>query len=860
MESRYLDAVTVRFADERRAFVSLLQGLYRPPLPDPCHSHGVLARGRLNATEAIYGALRARGLEPYPISASQREEGGQRLYYTQKDLREPFRNSVVNGSNALVMIDVDYYVDINWYLSFGLPVVLYTMLPCRAAGRFNECTYTFSSDQCLDVRVDGGAHYHHMLWDYTVDFVSVPSVVGGQIAYDVQVLRLDELHAVVMLLPRTSCAVVAFPYQPVKRLAPVSASVTVIRIGNDVSLAHAGAGHAVTVPHKLFQACKIRLQETKTPNIAVIERILRNEDVDSPAIAAPMLFRLLGCHTSSDEVHYQAINGLVHEDGRNTVVSCTPLIVPSAVAPVRSCNNDQECLRGRVESVRNTAVPSYRYARYAQEFSSLVVPRQGCGVPISFDEVAELQGRPEQVARREQGKTTVFLEGFLVRAFQKRETYGKITSPRNISTVPPSHQLLLSSYAYSFKRDCLKDLEWYHPGLHPREVSSRIHDLAQRGPLFTKDFSRFDGTISAWLRLHVEQSCYLRWVNPEDRAMLMALLKQEVNARGITSHGLPYSTGASRLSGSPVTTDANTLINAFSSYAVFRELGLGKNEAWESLGLYCGDDGVDMARTEHFVQVSEAVANDLGLKLTGNLVNAGPVLYCGRVFCNPWVSLDSMQDPIRTLGKLHVSSAAMDVPLETALANKAFGYGVTDPRTPWLSEWCQAVLRRYEPDFSKATKSDIWRSHNPWVQDDPELINATFYQLLGLDPFQAEGIRMSILESDYDPYLPILDHFQVGEVSLPAFPVVIGGQLLETPPGRTDNEVQPVPAPVPDTSSLDSTSQGQAPSDSPRTRASLRRQRRRAARMRTVQRDRPDEPRRGGPRASARGPPREAPH
>ena len=180
--------------------------------------------------------------------------------------------------------------------------------------------------------------------------------------------------------------------------------------------------------------------------------------------------------------------------------------------PNRSYNDDLVSITGRVDKVLNDVVPPARYARWADEFVKEVVPLEGCGMPLEIQEIIEKQSRPAQRARSELAKQWIgAVNTVSVQAFMKGESYAKASDPRNISTVGAEHTLQLSAYTYSFKYDHLKDKVWYAPCQGLDVVAARICLLAEAyDRLSETDFSRFDGTISRWLREHIERAAYLR--------------------------------------------------------------------------------------------------------------------------------------------------------------------------------------------------------------------------------------------------------------------------------------------------------------------------------------------------------------
>ena len=76
------------------------------------------------------------------------------------------------------------------------------------------------------------------------------------------------------------------------------------------------------------------------------------------------------------------------------------------------------------------------------------------------------QTKPAQKRRLENSLNTAwtYTPAFIVKAFQKKETYAKAGAPRIISQVPDVHTLNLSMFTYPFKKEFLQQTKWYSPG------------------------------------------------------------------------------------------------------------------------------------------------------------------------------------------------------------------------------------------------------------------------------------------------------------------------------------------------------------------------------------------------------------
>jgi hypothetical protein len=86
--------------------------------------------------------------------------------------------------------------------------------------------------------------------------------------------------------------------------------------------------------------------------------------------------------------------------------------------------------------------------------------------------------------------------------------------------------------------------------------------------------------------------------------------------------------------------------------------------------------------------------------------------FLSRIFVDPLNTNTTMQDPLRTLRKLHLTTRDPTIPLADAACDRVEGYLCTDRLTPLISEYCQMVLRLYGPQASANDVRDARRSRN----------------------------------------------------------------------------------------------------------------------------------------------------
>lgn len=413
-----------------------------------------------------------------------------------------------------------------------------------------------------------------------------------------------------------------------------------------------------------------------------------------------------------------------------------PLGELRAVFPTECRANDVAAIQGRLaEPQQNANRPvASVYFLYARQFLDELFATKGVsshkGRPMTIDEVAQTQQGPRQ-RQRNFLVEAVGEQNFRVAAMQKKEAYGGPNHPRNISTVNTLHTLQLSAFTLAAKKDALKHTEWYMPCHTPVEIARAVCSLAREQAdsvsctsLVGTDLSRMDGHVNEFLRENVERAFYKRWVHPDHAEELEKLLRAESNCKAYTKTGLKYHTGHSRLSGSPLTTDGNTLMNAFLMYSVRRDAGNGSVEAFKQIGLVYGDDGLTNGMvTDEQVRMT---AHNIGFtaKIEERATKGKPISFLARVFLDPWSTSASVQSPKRTLLKLHTYVAADEDPTTKGL-EKTVSYIVTDGKTPFIGDWCRAYQSAALLDDPTRTIPSFCEVRDErWVNNHPDMESA----------------------------------------------------------------------------------------------------------------------------------------
>lgn len=118
------------------------------------------------------------------------------------------------------------------------------------------------------------------------------------------------------------------------------------------------------------------------------------------------------------------------------------------------------------------------------------------------------------------------------------------------------------------------------------------------------------------------------------------------------------------------------------------------------LGLYGGDDGINLGQPEPYKQTCEELGIDVKLEM---VPQTHYVKFLGRIYTDPLYSGDSMIDFWRCVGKLHIT-CSNEKDDKVVARRKALSLKWSDPSTPFLGAWADAILRTTANLGSKAMK------------------------------------------------------------------------------------------------------------------------------------------------------------
>lgn len=675
------------------------------------HTHPDEANDRQRAESMITQFCTLSGLKRYDYQNSPRSENsaGWRSWLFAKDIRTDVKFDEFSEGHLLTMIDVDYYVDMPVFLD-GRPVMIYTFTPEGVAGKTRNGSFQFTADGTVQQNIIGGAHYEHLLWDYNVDDIAVRHW-WGTVYYVIHREKISAHRSVVLFMPlRKLYFPNFFPFQYILdpalranglvRREVVKNGIAISVHDTNIHMARIGVYPEIVLPLVAYHTALVRLGETKEPHISDAERIFNSFKVSDSAFAATQFFKMYGdlvdrsvkhTHSLPDLVTYQATKGLITEDGASKMRVIAPAMFPG-YAPAKSYNNDLACVTGRLISVKNTVI-NERLDRSLVRFIAALKKAQPHAVlvPGNFDEHRDHLRTPNQKRKLEDEGEEIMQESVMVKSFQKSEAYAKITDPRNISTLPTSHNYRLGCYSVAFA-DILKGFHWYCPGLTPQGISLLVHKLAVGSQFITSsDVSRMDGSVSPQLR-RVYEEVLRAFCAPEYLPELLVLLNAELEAVGFTTFGIKYNADGTILSGSSITSQIGSIINCFIAFCALEHIS---DDPYSLLGLYFGDDGLT---ADLDCELLIRVAASFGMKYESEQHMRGSVVkFLARLYLDPWVTKASVADVKRQCGKIHMTHLPAYVPRELILYRRAAAYLLSDPHTPILSVMCRSIMRIVGP-------------------------------------------------------------------------------------------------------------------------------------------------------------------
>jgi len=661
----------------RQAYAHLGRPIYVQQLG---HSHPKAAAVRRCANSFLFAMAPILGKRQFSVSSSKTDEVQAiprvRHFHVAKDLQYDYCNKRITSEHLITMTDVDYYVHMPDFLR-GNTVAISTFVPQDVCGMTEDASYTIDSDNNVVTHVNGGGKYTHQLWDFETDHITVDHI-WGSVLYLIERFKFSNDRYVIIFIP------LRYVYGPLAWILPgkrlsrrkfVTNGYAHSRYHHIVpktslpysmvvrhSIGKLNSFSSVTVTDSLLQTIFTRLRVAKTPQVSDVERLVRSAadpEITDSVHAATTLYDFykanpdfFAYHFSpisayADDDGYQTTKPLATEDGKAVTRRVMPPIIDDGYYPLRSHNNEQNFVDGRILNVKNLT-PTHkippRYWVYLNEFvDQLVGPHRGTLAPLTHEEMlANVSKRGPKAVLRVENENFFPDDGATIKSFQKAETYGKITATRGICTLPTAHNFRLGQFVYPFAQHIMKPQPWYAFGSHPQELGTRLQDICENEESLTNsDINKNDGSVH-YISHVLDIASYNASYAPKYHAEINALLQAETRTRSITTTGIVTKMDNVTASGSSITSDKNSRLNAFVAFCALRDKGLSPTEAFAKLGLYGGDDGVSRGITA--AEVTRAFANIGMLSTSATIPIFSPVPFLGRLFLNPWTTPESVHD------------------------------------------------------------------------------------------------------------------------------------------------------------------------------------------------------------------------
>jgi hypothetical protein len=783
------------------------------PQPAPCHDkvthgHPILAAERRGVHLGAVGLLKRRDYRPYDISSSRRTLRSKTLtgqplpgyhgLFSPRDFMYPSRNDLIGPRDAITLIDVDYYLDMNELASQMVPMILYTFNPHTLSGHTPESSWNIVADGAgllnVTYSVSGGEDYKHLLWDYGSASYVVFDHAGMHFSYAIERHRPNNnsTHQVIWLQPNTisvaDCPKFKRVFQGAHHVTRKRAPSPIVQNGDSLLITDGNLEFRLRA--RLWQTICLSAEGAKTVSASQTYTFLKNHSEDwiegdlqyfSEWISSRFKKQTLPSTVVYASLMEKPDGGYFSTNMKTTHYEMEPR--PStapAATPTNDRCSDAAAVTTRISQVHNSKPLPPKFDDYLKEFLELIGERTNVQrnslKPYTMDEI---------LARTERAKTAEKIAAAVdtalssatsktvkVKAFVKKEVYVKPGDERNISPTDDNHLSKLAPYAYRFK-DVLCSLDQYMPGRTPRKIAGTIAGLIKSGSrLWETDFSRYDGQQSRCMRTW-ETVCF-GWFF-EDREAAELVYKEIFNVEATTGSGT-YEPGGSLLSGSSLTTIMNTFKHMLIQYITYRECGYSPQAAFTVPYLAYGDDGV-LVGDDKVSSTMARVCDEIGMKNLKCVEACTPdrpyLTFVGRVFLpSDNDETSSFQDPGRVWTKINLISKGANA--QERYAAKLGCYLVTDGNSPLLGAYCRKVLGLSEVgrnvlkslkkletedgtvcDLADAQIDRQWllvesraKVSEAWPNDDfPPNVRAVYASLLGLSVQELDDTTALVREA-----------------------------------------------------------------------------------------------------------------
>ena len=764
----------------------------------------------------------AVGLNEYifQMSLADQKAGkrGSRRYFWPCEMEQEERPYRPAKDDIVVMIDVDYYINMPQMLAEDIrPYLIRTIQPTTVAMENDKYSYTFMDDK-IHYRT-GNRQFTHYVWHYNKNYFTVHITIFGirlrTTVYKVIKRKTGVDHALILLIPVRSWFGPRPTYNTQEiedwQLGTLSVQQDNLYNRMRVELPTGSTIRTAKVGCYAVTNAATAIDETIATMARTAGQGFQFSTVQSffggnREVAAPLYEYYLTKTPERVPTIIPVENGLrrYQSEPENFDVKAKPLlksfmspIIHGAFAADKCLANERTAIKERITDIKPpeyAVTPEIHKAMVS--FLRFLIPCPNELDPVPLEIVYERQFTKKQ--REELAKSEWSQPKRENKAFPKGEPAQKLGPQRIISTMNPVDKREYSRVIYSMER-LLKITEWYAFSSSPLMLANKVARVCKDSKLvIASDFSRFDGRLPKTLR-ELENMALMRAFRPQYHTVINDLHRCQFNMKAKLPLGSKFNTGYARQSGSPETSLFNSMDNAFIAYLAFLRMGQKPEEAWNKLGVYGGDDGLT-ADIDSKIYVKVAV--DLGMKLEAEPIYRGEfgIKFLARYY-SPGIwfgQLDSICDMYRQASKIHVSANLPDdvTPTEKFL-EKMYSLTFTDRNTPILGDLC----RKAEEINGKLIENDRTEKIRAWTAFSEIDINVQYPNKKGT--WMLDYLHLQMPDFQYDKFINYLnDSKDIKDLlNMPLFMAPI--EPVATKPTVCEGQIYPLGIHLPPTESPD---------------------------------------------------------
>jgi hypothetical protein len=516
--------------------------------------HSSHADHRKQARAMIVAAFSKAGMRTYDYQSSDATAhlDGERSPYFASDLGFTDRKDSIEKDHGIMMVDVDYYVDMNETLhDWCRPIMIYTLDPTSVASENGVVHHHFAKlpggmddygypSPTQIVFNTGGTPYRHCLWDWSVSTLTVTKsrycgLFKSTVVYAVEKRHLGCDHAMVALIPTYRCGTIGTLLvkatgifgQPLKRFSPLCTEpdkegvvVCAMRVTGPESYVSVGRLDGYTsanIPTAVFESAMKTVANSSTrATAATIQSLLSEEDKvlgRQQAIALHDYFLHATSMSRIPEISQcyardRTFHPLTADMPEPLMYSFGNPLDPRAYGPAKSAETTKDGAFKRVIHLKNCNDKAELRRKPWMELCSTyfvtqmvaVMTSNGPLLPMHPDEVLD-----KQHGERQKSAMTRFYEWGLnvtrsAKMFIKPEAYAKIPDGARVIT---SFDIALKAGYSSFVLPMMAAHKYlpFYGFIDPETLGERLAAKCRHANFgFSTDYTRWDGRVTELLR------------------------------------------------------------------------------------------------------------------------------------------------------------------------------------------------------------------------------------------------------------------------------------------------------------------------------------------------------------------------